>query len=70
MIDSPATESFVPMNVCPRCNKPLQSVAVREGFNPHVQCAGCKRVFVPHQGCKDRTVVGLHPCEHAPEHLA
>jgi hypothetical protein len=62
-------ESFVPTNVCPRCNEKLEPVAVREGFRPHMKCPGCGRVFVPHEGCTDRKLVGLHPCDNAPEHL-
>ena len=54
---------------CPECHGPLVEVAVRPACRPHVRCQVCNRVYVPHEGCRDFSLRGLHPCRTAGEHV-
>jgi len=62
-------EPYVPTDVCPRCNRALVEVPVTAECRPHFECHKCKQVYVPHEGCKNHVMNGLHICEHVPEHV-
>jgi hypothetical protein len=55
---------------CPGCGGELVDVPVGVSERPHSRCPGCMQVYVPHEGCNDRSYRGLHPCDDPEIHLS